>query len=267
MRFSVWPATGGTVAELLETAKLASTRYLDSLPTVGSELGHGFRDRELEAEVLAQVQAGPHDVHATKWGEPLGDGKQVLPVALDAREVAPGGLQVVGRELAPGPEVRAPGRTSRGSGATPVADGSPWLARSAGRSPSVICRSRARVPYQQRQEVPVARGQVRPDPCGARHPEPTGIGGSGQPDRLEREVRSPFEQPSHDVLVLARVEGARAVHEPSARSDQQGGLRDEPALQVGVALDGPWAPRIPRSRRAPEHALARAGSVEDHGIG
>ena len=48
---------GGTSAEFaVETAKLASTRYLDSIPTVGSELGHGFRDRELEAEVLAQVQ-------------------------------------------------------------------------------------------------------------------------------------------------------------------------------------------------------------------
>src|ERR687894_1107272 len=48
---------GGTSAEFaVETAKLASTRYLDSLPTAGSELGHGFRDRELEAEVLAQVQ-------------------------------------------------------------------------------------------------------------------------------------------------------------------------------------------------------------------
>jgi fumarate hydratase class I len=48
---------GGTSAEMaVETAKLASTRYLDSLPTAGSELGHGFRDLALEAEVLAQVQ-------------------------------------------------------------------------------------------------------------------------------------------------------------------------------------------------------------------
>jgi len=44
---------GGTSAEFaVETAKLASTRYLDTLPTHGSELGHGFRDVELEAEVL-----------------------------------------------------------------------------------------------------------------------------------------------------------------------------------------------------------------------
>ncbi|HEX6424646.1 MAG TPA: fumarate hydratase [Acidimicrobiales bacterium] len=48
---------GGTSAEMaVETAKLASTRYLDSLPTAGGALGHGFRDAELEAEILAQVQ-------------------------------------------------------------------------------------------------------------------------------------------------------------------------------------------------------------------
>jgi fumarate hydratase class I len=48
---------GGTSAEhAVDTAKLASTRYLDSLPTAGSELGHGFRAVELEAEILAQVQ-------------------------------------------------------------------------------------------------------------------------------------------------------------------------------------------------------------------
>jgi fumarate hydratase, class I len=48
---------GGTSAEFaVETAKLASTRYLDSLPTAGTDAGHGFRDLDLEAEVLAQVQ-------------------------------------------------------------------------------------------------------------------------------------------------------------------------------------------------------------------
>ena len=44
---------GGTSAEFaLETAKLASARYLDSLPTAGSPLAHGFRDVELEQQVL-----------------------------------------------------------------------------------------------------------------------------------------------------------------------------------------------------------------------
>ncbi len=48
---------GGTSAEhALKTAKLASARYLDSLPTHGSELGHGFRDLELEAEVWKMTQ-------------------------------------------------------------------------------------------------------------------------------------------------------------------------------------------------------------------
>src|ERR1700689_4173207 len=44
---------GGTSAEFaLKTAKYASARYLDTLPTEGSMLGHGFRDLELEATVL-----------------------------------------------------------------------------------------------------------------------------------------------------------------------------------------------------------------------
>ena len=48
---------GGTSAEYaLKTAKYASARYLDSLPTTGSAGGHAFRDLELEAEVLAMTQ-------------------------------------------------------------------------------------------------------------------------------------------------------------------------------------------------------------------
>jgi fumarate hydratase, class I len=48
---------GGTSAEFaLKTAKYASAHYLDSLPTAGSELGHGFRDLELEQDVLALTQ-------------------------------------------------------------------------------------------------------------------------------------------------------------------------------------------------------------------
>src|SRR5579863_9743133 len=44
---------GGTSAEFaLKTAKYASARYLDSLPTEGSMLANGFRDVELEATVL-----------------------------------------------------------------------------------------------------------------------------------------------------------------------------------------------------------------------
>ena len=49
---------GGTSAEFaVETAKLASTRYLDTLPTSGSALGHGFRDLELEAKLLQLAQS------------------------------------------------------------------------------------------------------------------------------------------------------------------------------------------------------------------
>jgi len=48
---------GGTSAEVaLKVAKLASARYLDSLPTEGNALGRGFRDRELEQQILTLSQ-------------------------------------------------------------------------------------------------------------------------------------------------------------------------------------------------------------------
>ena len=44
---------GGTSAEYaLKTAKYASAKYLDGLPTSGSAAGHGFRDLDLELQVL-----------------------------------------------------------------------------------------------------------------------------------------------------------------------------------------------------------------------
>ncbi len=48
---------GGTSAEFaLDTAKLASTRYLDTLPTTGNDRGHAIRDPELEAQILKLTQ-------------------------------------------------------------------------------------------------------------------------------------------------------------------------------------------------------------------
>jgi fumarate hydratase class I len=49
---------GGTSAEhTLKVAKLASARYLDTLPSSGNEDGRGFRDRELEAQILKVAQS------------------------------------------------------------------------------------------------------------------------------------------------------------------------------------------------------------------
>ena len=49
---------GGTSAELtLKTVKLASTKYLDNLPTSGSEDGHAFRDLEMEKEIHKLTQS------------------------------------------------------------------------------------------------------------------------------------------------------------------------------------------------------------------
>ncbi len=44
---------GGTSAEMnLKTAKLASTKYYDNLPTEGNQYGQAFRDKELEQALL-----------------------------------------------------------------------------------------------------------------------------------------------------------------------------------------------------------------------
>ena len=44
---------GGTSAEMtVKTVKLASTKWLDTLPTTGSKAGHAFRDLEMEQKVL-----------------------------------------------------------------------------------------------------------------------------------------------------------------------------------------------------------------------
>ncbi len=50
---------GGTSAEYtVKAAKLASTKYLDSLPTTGdAKTGRGFRDLELEKEILKLTQS------------------------------------------------------------------------------------------------------------------------------------------------------------------------------------------------------------------
>jgi fumarate hydratase class I len=49
---------GGTSAEYaLKTAKLASAKYLDALPTEGSMDAHGFRDLDLELQVLELTRA------------------------------------------------------------------------------------------------------------------------------------------------------------------------------------------------------------------
>ncbi|MGW5717702.1 fumarate hydratase [Amycolatopsis sp. NPDC003865] len=48
---------GGMSAEFnLKVAKLASARYLDNLPAEGSELGHAFRDQDLEQQVLEMTR-------------------------------------------------------------------------------------------------------------------------------------------------------------------------------------------------------------------
>lgn len=48
---------GGTSAELtMKSVKLASCRYLDGLPDAGSDLGHGWRDKEMEQAIHKMTQ-------------------------------------------------------------------------------------------------------------------------------------------------------------------------------------------------------------------
>ena len=48
---------GGMSAEYnLKMVKLASTKYLDTLPTSGNEYGRAFRDLELEEKILEIAQ-------------------------------------------------------------------------------------------------------------------------------------------------------------------------------------------------------------------
>jgi len=68
---------GGTSAETnLKTVKLASTGYLDALPTEGNDGGRAFRDVELERELLEQA-----------WGTGIGAQFGGKYFALDVRVV------------------------------------------------------------------------------------------------------------------------------------------------------------------------------------
>ena len=76
---------GGTSAEYaLKTAKYASARYLDALPTEGSMLGHGFRDVELEQRFSpspGRSGSAPNSAASTSattcgWSGCLGTGRR-----------------------------------------------------------------------------------------------------------------------------------------------------------------------------------------------
>ena len=80
---------GSSADQALTTAKLASTRQLDSLPEHGSSLGHGFRDRDFERrvhELTRQIGYGAqfggkyfcHDVRVVRLPRHGGS----LPIAL-----------------------------------------------------------------------------------------------------------------------------------------------------------------------------------------
>ena len=124
---------GGTSAELtMKTVKLASTKYLDSLPTQGSEDGHAFRDLAMEQEVLKMTQSlgvgaqfgGKyfcHDVRVIRLPRhgaslPIGLGRVVLGRPPGARQDHQGRRVPRGARAQSG-EVSAGGATRRSSAA------------------------------------------------------------------------------------------------------------------------------------------------------
>ena len=110
---------GGTSAEFaLKTAKLASARYLDTLPRDGNELGRGFRDVELEQQVLGLTQR-VRDRRAVR--------REVL-LPRRARDPAAASRRVVSG--------RARGRPARPTG------------RRSGRSPPTACSSNSSRPIR-----------------------------------------------------------------------------------------------------------------------
>ncbi|WP_443680457.1 fumarate hydratase, partial [Nocardioides mangrovi] len=88
---------GGTSAEFaLKTAKYASAHYLDNLPTEGSMSAHGFRDVELEEQVLHRTGAGCHDVRVVRLPRHAGS----CPVAIALS--SPADRQALGKITAEG---------------------------------------------------------------------------------------------------------------------------------------------------------------------
>ena len=76
---------GGTSAEAnLKTVKLASTHYLDSLPTQGNDLGQAFRDVELEKALLEEAY-GDDDVDLAVGPVSSGVALAMLPAVVAYR--------------------------------------------------------------------------------------------------------------------------------------------------------------------------------------
>ena len=109
----------------LKTAKYASAKYLDALPTAGDITAHGFRDVELEAEVLeltrqsASARSSAAVILPRRAGGPAASARSVLPgrdrgVVLGrpagARQITPEGVFLERPERDPArflPEVTA----------------------------------------------------------------------------------------------------------------------------------------------------------------
>jgi fumarate hydratase class I len=110
---------GGTSAETtIKTVKLASTKWLDQLPTQGSKAGHAFRDLEMERKVL-EISRGIgigaqfggkyfcHDVRVVRLARhgaslPVGIGVSCSSVRQIKAKITPEGIFLEALETDPG---------------------------------------------------------------------------------------------------------------------------------------------------------------------
>ena len=133
----------------LKTVKLASTRWLDTLPTTGSKAGHAIRDLEMEQKVLELsrtlgigAQFGGkyfcHDVRVIRLPRhgaslPVGIGVSCSADRQIMAKITPGG-RVPGAagdrsgEVPAGDDRRAPRRRGGGGGPEPADGGDPAAA-------------------------------------------------------------------------------------------------------------------------------------------
>ena len=226
---------GGTSAEYaLKTAKLASARYLDSLPETGNELGRGFRDRELEKDVLALTQAFGigaqfggkyfcHDVRVIRLPRHGASCPVALAVSCSADRQALGKITAEGvfleqletdpGEVPPRRHARRPRSRARRQHRSHAADGA---------DPRDVVALSGEDP----------RDVERPDGGGARHRarQDQGTARRGRrhaavPQGLLRVLRGPGQDPRRLRVGFVRADDRRAAWTPTSISSRRTAAR------------------------------------------
>ncbi len=222
---------GGMSAEYtLKVAKLASARYLDTLPTPGSELGHAFRDRDLEQQVLELTRELRHR-RAVR--------RQVLLPRRAGDPAAPA------RRVAARSASRCPARPT---------------ARPRPRSPptGVFLEQLERDPARFLPDVtdgrrPVRRGRAgRPEPADGRDPRPALHAAGEDPGVADRPAgRGPRHRPRQDRRAAGRRRadaGTTCATTPSTTPARPRRPRATRPARSGRPRPAGWTPTSSSSR-------------------